>query len=73
MQDWKIVVDPDSINIIKELNNYTWHDKKSETPIDAFNHLLDPIGYVLWHFHGSTNIKTRVRSSGIASFKDAYR
>ena len=53
MQDWNIVVDPESKDIIKELNNYVWHDKKSETPIDAYNHLLDPIGYVLWEIIGA--------------------
>ena len=55
MQDWAIVVAPDSINIIKELNNYAWHDKKSQTAIDAFNHTLDPIGYVLWDVVGKPN------------------
>jgi phage terminase large subunit len=53
LQDWTIVVDEDSKDIIKELNNYVWHDKKSETPIDAYNHLLDPIGYVLWEVIGA--------------------
>jgi len=50
LQDWEIIVDPESINIIKELNNYVWHDKKSQTPIDDYNHHLDPIGYVIWDF-----------------------
>ena len=53
LQDWNIVVDPESKDIIKELNNYVWHDKKSETAIDAYNHLLDPIGYVLWEVIGA--------------------
>jgi phage terminase large subunit len=73
LQDWKIVVDPDSTNLVKELNNYVWHDKKSETPIDAFNHLLDCLSYVLWHTYGSNNLKPRLRSSGVSSYKDAYR
>jgi phage terminase large subunit len=55
MQDWAIVVSPESINIIKELNNYAWHDRKSQTAIDAFNHTLDPIGYVLWDIIGKPN------------------
>jgi phage terminase large subunit len=55
LQDWTIIVHPDSINIIKELNNYVFHDKKSQTPIDAFNHTLDPIGYVLWDVIGKPN------------------
>jgi phage terminase large subunit len=53
LQDWTIVVDEDSKDIIKELNNYVWHDKKSQTPIDSYNHLLDPIGYVLWEVIGA--------------------
>lgn len=52
LQDWEIIVDPDSINYIKELNNYVWHDRKSETPIDDYNHHLDNTGYVLWDLVG---------------------
>lgn len=47
MQSYQLVVTPNSKNLITELENYTWHDKKSETPIDAFNHLLDSAGYAL--------------------------
>jgi phage terminase large subunit len=61
MQDWQIIVDHESSNIIKEFNNYVWHDKKSETPIDAFNHLLDPIGYVLWDVIGMPQKSIRIR------------
>ena len=45
LQDYKIMVDPSSTEIIKELNNYVWHDKKSGVPVDAFNHRIDPIRY----------------------------
>ena len=48
LQDFKLIVDPDSVNLIKELNNYAWHDKKSNTPIDAFNHLLDAMRYAVY-------------------------
>lgn len=47
MLDYTLVVDPDSKNLKKELNNYVWHDKKSNTPIDDWNHLIDPIRYVV--------------------------
>jgi phage terminase large subunit len=47
MQSYQLIVTPDSRNLITELENYTWHDKKSETPIDAFSHLLDSAGYAL--------------------------
>lgn len=62
LQDWEIIVDPESINVIKELNNYVWHDKKSQTPIDDYNHHLDEIGYVLWDLIGKP--KTKVKRSG---------
>ena len=61
LQDWLIVVDSESKNIIKELNNYVWQDKKSNTPIDDYNHTLDPIGYVLWDVIG--NIKKTYNTS----------
>ena len=57
LQDWEIIVDPSSLNIIKELNNYVWHDKKSQTPIDDYNHHLDPIGYVFWDLIGKQKLK----------------
>lgn len=45
MQDYQLVITADSTNLIKELNNYAWNDKKSGVPIDAFNHLLDAARY----------------------------
>ena len=45
MQDYELIVSPDSINIIKELNNYVWNDKKTSTPIDDYNHALDAVRY----------------------------
>ena len=48
LQDYELIIDADSTNLIKELNNYSWHDKKSKVPIDAYNHC----------FVGSTLITT---------------
>jgi len=45
LQDYELIVDPDSPYLEKELNNYIWSDKKAGIPIDAFNHLLDPLRY----------------------------
>lgn len=45
LQDYELIIDPESTNLIKELNNYVWNDKKSGTPIDAYNHLLDGLRY----------------------------
>lgn len=47
IQDYELIVDPESINVIKELNNYVWNDKKSGTPIDLFNHCLDALRYAV--------------------------
>lgn len=49
MQDYEFIVDPSSTNLIKELNNYVWDDKRSGKPIDAYNHLLDAIRYVCYY------------------------
>ena len=47
LQDYDLVVSPDSTNLIKELNNYRWLERKSNTPIDKFNHLIDAIRYAV--------------------------
>lgn len=47
MQDYELIIDPNSTNLIKELNNYVWSDKKSDTPIDAYNHGIDSVRYSL--------------------------
>lgn len=49
MQDYQIVVSPDSLNIAKELNNYAWSDKKSGVPIDAWNHAIDAARYCIFY------------------------
>lgn len=48
MQDYDIVVDPSSTNLIKELNNYIWAERGSK-PIDMYNHLIDAIRYIVTH------------------------
>lgn len=47
LQDYDLVVSADSTNLIKELNNYRWLERKSNTPIDNFNHLIDAIRYAV--------------------------
>ena len=47
MQKYQIIVTQRSKNLTKELNNYVWLDKKSDVPIDDFNHLIDPIRYAV--------------------------
>jgi phage terminase large subunit len=47
LQDLDIVVDPKSVNLVKELNNYSW--KSPGVPKDKFNHGLDAIRYAMSH------------------------
>ena len=49
LQDYELIIDEGSINLIKELNNYHWLEKKSETPCDAFNHCLDALRYAVMY------------------------
>lgn len=50
MLDYTLVVDPKSINLAKELNNYTYSDRASKMYVDDWNHLLDGIRYnVTYH------------------------
>jgi len=43
--DYDLIIDPKSTDLIKELNNYCWLEKKSQTPIDKHNHLIDALRY----------------------------
>lgn len=56
IKDYLLVVD-DSPDIERELKNYVWAEKKSQTPIDNFNHSIDGFSYafVYWWF----NVKQR--------------
>lgn len=47
--DFDLVVTPDSTNLIKELQNYKWSDKKQDEPIDSFNHCIDAMRYAAIH------------------------
>jgi phage terminase large subunit len=45
VQDYDIVTDKESINLVKELRNHTWNDKKAGIPNKGFNHLLSGMRY----------------------------
>lgn len=47
MQDYDLIIDEDSTELIKELNNYCWLEKKSNTPIDDYNHAIDAVRYAV--------------------------
>jgi phage terminase large subunit len=48
LQDYEIIVEKDSLGIIKEINNYVWH-QKGERPIESFNHYVDAMRYSLMY------------------------
>ena len=50
LQDWELVVHPESYNLKKELRNYIWIDKGSKLVIDDYNHLIDPLRYAFQYF-----------------------
>ncbi len=43
--EYKLIVSEDSYNLKRELSNYVWNDKKSNIPIDKYNHLIDALRY----------------------------
>jgi len=48
IQDYDIIVERNSQNLIKELNNYRWLDKGNK-PCDDYNHLIDALRYVVFY------------------------
>lgn len=67
MQEKTFRVTARSLNLIKELRNYTWQKDKdgelTQKPIDAFNHAIDACRYVEASL--TTRPITKVRSSSI--------
>ena len=50
MQDYDIVLSPDSNNIAKEFNNYVYSDKSSKLYVDDWNHAIDASRYnIIYH------------------------
>jgi len=45
MLGYELIVDPESTNLMIELDNYSWSDHKKEEPIDDFNHGIDGARY----------------------------
>jgi len=46
IQGYQLIVDPSSYNLIKELNNWRWLDKRGEIPLDDWCHLIDAGRYI---------------------------
>jgi phage terminase large subunit len=45
LRDYEILVDPESYNLHRNLNNWIWLDKKGEIPIDTEDDLIDAARY----------------------------
>lgn len=52
MKEYAIVVTSSSFNLIRELNTYTWQDRRAEVPVDENNHLIDATRYAMWWLKG---------------------
>ena len=47
VKQFNIVAHPSSVNLVKELRAYKWAENKAGVPINAFDHLLDAMRYVV--------------------------
>jgi phage terminase large subunit len=56
MKDYKIIVEHNSSNIAKELNNYVYLDKGSKLYIDDYNHIIDAIRYNVSYYLSSGGV-----------------
>jgi len=62
MQSFELIVDPNSTNIAKELNNYAYADKGSKLYIDDFNHAIDGSRYnITYHLDNPNRGKYDIR------------
>lgn len=67
MLDYELVITERSVNLAKELNYYTWVDKKGQLVIDDFNHIIDPTGYAFDYYTIKGNRKKTKSTSPKAS------
>ena len=54
LQDYDLIVDPNSVELIKELNNYVWHERNRK-PISKFDHHIDSLRYCTQYFLANSN------------------
>jgi phage terminase large subunit len=62
MLDYEIIVEPNSSNIAKELNNYVYSDKNSKLYVDDWNHAIDGSRYnIIYHLDNPNKGKYNIR------------
>lgn len=54
LQDYDLIVDSSSIELIKELNNYVWHERNTK-PIQKYDHHIDSLRYCTQYFLANAN------------------
>ena len=54
IQDFDMIIDPGSTELIKELNNYVWHERNTR-PVARWDHHLDSLRYCLQYFLANAN------------------
>jgi hypothetical protein len=69
MQDYQIVVTPDSVNVQRELKGYIWNDKKAGIAISENDHTIDPTRYA---FNRLKNGDAKRRVSTVSKYKKAW-
>lgn len=71
IQQYKIIIHPNCVNVIEELKNYTWLKDKStgeyiNKPIDSYNHALDALRYACECLNKKNKLKLYdIRTLGI--------
>jgi phage terminase large subunit len=45
--NYDLIIDKNSVNLQRELDNYRWSDKKQDEPIDDNNHAIDAFRYAV--------------------------
>ena len=55
LQDYDLIVDSNSKELIKELNNYVWATKGQTKPVDKWNHCIDAIRYAAQYVLANRN------------------
>ena len=62
MQGYDLIVEPNSHNIARELNNYVYADKGSKLYVDDFNHAIDGARYnIIFHLDNPNRGKYDIR------------
>jgi phage terminase large subunit len=51
LQGFDLVIDPESKELIEELQNYQWLAKKDGVPMDKWNHCIDALRYIVYYLN----------------------